>query len=161
SSVAGIKAFCATSSLRPASRLTCGVHALEYQVWLNWELTKQDLKEDLEMRSIVVVVLAVAPLGHGSGLGADTRITPNPEQLVRNLGGSIPRDKKLPNAKIVGINLDQTEVTDKDLKQLSNLRHLKMLALNGTAVSDAGMKDVAKLPTLVHLEVMVTKVTCT
>ena len=52
-----------------------------------------------------------------------------------------------------------TQITDAGLKDMAKLQQLKKLNLNGTKITDAGLKDVAKLKKLESLRLDGTKVT--
>jgi RNA polymerase sigma factor (sigma-70 family) len=65
-------------------------------------------------------------------------------------------------AEVIALDLSGTAVTDAGLKELARLRNLvKLEALNlsGTAVSDAGLKELARLRNLVKLDLRQSQVT--
>ena len=61
--------------------------------------------------------------------------------------------------RVVGVELQGTEINDADIAQLSGLTNLKYLHLDGTAVTDAGLANLAALVNLDTLSLDDTKVT--
>jgi len=57
------------------------------------------------------------------------------------------------------IDLSFTQITDAGLKEVAKLQQLTHLLLNYTQITDAGLKDVAKLQRLEALSLFGTKVT--
>ena len=71
------------------------------------------------------------------------------------------RDDNRPrsDAEIVEVSLRGTEVTDAGLKDLARLTNLTTLVLEVTQVTDAGLKDLARLTNLTTLDLRGTQVT--
>ncbi len=77
-----------------------------------------------------------------------------PLPLLQSFG--VPEDKKIRGTTISAqkfpslqyLNLQGTGVTDAGLKGICKLKHLHMLVLNDTAVTGAAMGDIAKIPEL-------------
>src|SRR5262245_16155251 len=79
--------------------------------------------------------------------------------LVVELGGTVTRDEKRAGKPIVGVSLSNTKVTDADLKELARLTELSSLGLSCTNVTDMGLKELPALPKLTRLYLSETKVT--
>ncbi|MBC8324449.1 MAG: hypothetical protein H8E27_02315 [Verrucomicrobia subdivision 3 bacterium] len=47
-------------------------------------------------------------------------------------------------AKVTRLDLSRTQITDADLKDVAKLKKLTRLHLNGTQITEAGLKDLAK-----------------
>ena len=62
------------------------------------------------------------------------------ERFVKKLGGDV---YALPNKPIWRVTLDDTDVTDADLKKLAGFKHLHDLWLGYTKITDAGLKNLA------------------
>jgi serine/threonine protein kinase len=60
---------------------------------------------------------------------------------------------------IEGIYLEESDVSDADLKQFATLRNLRTLRLNGTQITDVGLSHLSGLKALVELHVERTNVT--
>ena len=80
-----------------------------------------------------------------------------------NLGKTEVTDKGLEHLKdlksLVKLNLKETKITDAGLAQLAGLENLEYLNIYGTAVTDAGLQSLAGLKKLKKLYVWQTKVT--
>ena len=61
--------------------------------------------------------------------------------------------------KLRELYLSYTKITDAGLKELAKLQKLKGLYLSGTQITDAGLKELAKLKKLKYLQLSDTKVT--
>ena len=61
--------------------------------------------------------------------------------------------------KLTNLNLVNTQITDAGLKQVAKMQQLDELDLNDTQITDAGLKEVAKLQKLETLWVSDTQVT--
>ncbi len=79
--------------------------------------------------------------------------------FVESLHGKLTRDEKLPGKPVVEVNLASTAVTDAGLKQLAAFKSLSVLDLRNTAITDAGLKEIGKLNSLTQLIVGKTQVT--
>ena len=63
-------------------------------------------------------------------------------------------------AKVTLLSLDDgTKITDADLKELAKLQQLIILNLGDTKITDVGLKEVAKLPQLTRLWLDATQIT--
>jgi len=63
-------------------------------------------------------------------------------------------------AKVTLLSLDDgPKITDADLKELAKLQQLKVLNLGDTEITDVGLKEVAKLQQLTHLWLYNTPIT--
>src|SRR5437870_178159 len=80
-------------------------------------------------------------------------------KAVEKLGGKVTRDDKLPGKPVIGVNLGGTKVTDADLKELKDLKHLTSLNLGWAKVTDVGLKELKHLKQLTTLYLGGTKVT--
>jgi hypothetical protein len=80
-------------------------------------------------------------------------------KVIEKMGGTITRDKKAKDKPIVGVDLDNTIMTDAGLKHLVGLKQLRELYLRTTQVTDAGLKHLAGLKYLQTLALDETKVT--
>ncbi len=77
------------------------------------------------MRTLVFLALT------GDSLRAD-EAEESSAKAVEKLGGKVVRDEKSPDKSVVQVNLDSKPLTEDDLKQLTGLKHLQGLDLNGT-----------------------------
>lgn len=68
-------------------------------------------------------------------------------------------DPRVARGTIVSLDLHRTKVTDADLAQLVNFKHLHTLNLYGTAVTDEGLKSLAAMPNLQTLYLSSTRIT--
>ena len=110
----------------------------------------------------VLLIMAVA-LGQ-SGLAADEKpLITNPivEKAIRKeLNKPTGELAEADLAKVTLLSLDDgPKITDADLKELAKLQQLKVLNLGDTEITDAGLKEVAKLQQLTYLNLESTKVT--
>jgi len=80
-------------------------------------------------------------------------------KFVEGLGGKVTRDEKLPGKPVVGVNLDGTKMTDAGLKELAPLKNLTTLNLGNTQVTGVGLKELAPLKNLTTLNLNSTRVT--
>jgi hypothetical protein len=78
---------------------------------------------------------------------------------LEKLRARFARDPTRPGKPIVLVDLQSTEVTDADLKQLRALHRLHTLNLSGTQVTDAGLRELAAFRRLETLNLWHTKVT--
>ena len=62
-------------------------------------------------------------------------------------------------AKVPRLNLNDTKITDAGLKEVAKMQKLRGLSLDGTKITDASLKDIAKLQKLTNLDLLGTKVT--
>jgi tRNA A-37 threonylcarbamoyl transferase component Bud32 len=85
------------------------------------------------------------------------KVPESEEQAVRavqQLGGKISRDDKLPGKPVVSVSLAHTKAADADLRALAAFPQLRTLELQGTKVTDAGMKYVGELKDLQSLDLL-------
>jgi len=61
--------------------------------------------------------------------------------------------------KVIFLNLSDTQITDASLKEVAKLQKLHTLYLNRTQITDEGLKEVVKLQNLLELNLGNTKVT--
>ena len=61
--------------------------------------------------------------------------------------------------KVTRLYLRDPKITDADLKEVAKLQNLKSLYLNDTQITDAGLKELAKLQKLERLYLKDTKIT--
>jgi internalin A len=80
-------------------------------------------------------------------------------KAVEALGGKVTVDDKQPGKPVVGVNLDESKVTDNDLKQLKEFKKLQTLSLDSTKITDAGLKELKEITSLQALSLNGTKVT--
>jgi internalin A len=79
--------------------------------------------------------------------------------FVEKLGGRVARDEKLPGKPVNGVQLSFSAVTDAGLKELAPLQNLTRLGLDSTKVTDAGLKELVTLKNLQELYLYHTQVT--
>jgi hypothetical protein len=115
------------------------------------------------MRSILGAVLAVVIL---CGCSGQPSTAPNEPavRLVESLGGTVTRDDKQPGKPVIGVNLSghgpHRDVSDADLKELKEFKHLTTLNLYECGnVTDDGVKELKELKQLTSLSLGHTKVT--
>jgi internalin A len=79
--------------------------------------------------------------------------------FVAEMGGKVARDEKAPGKPVVAVDLEGTPVTDAGLKKLATLKNLSTPSLLRTHVTDAGLKELATLINLTALRLDGTAVT--
>src|SRR5947209_7558853 len=79
-------------------------------------------------------------------------------EAIKKLGGRVEVDAKRPGQPVVGVDLDNTKVTDAGLKVLKQLKSLQFLDM-GDNVTDAGLKELKELKHLQSLGLGYTEVT--
>jgi len=79
--------------------------------------------------------------------------------FVKQTGGSVSVDLKLPGAPVTGIDLHGTRTADSDLSLLEGLATLLTLNLYGTKITDAGLSHLAGLTGLQTLHLNDTAIT--
>jgi len=62
-------------------------------------------------------------------------------------------------ASVTELSLAGTQITDAGLKEVAKLKNLSVLSFSNTQITDAGLKEVAKLKELTELYLFGTKVT--
>src|ERR1700693_1879482 len=78
---------------------------------------------------------------------------------VEKLGGRVTVDAKRPSKPVVAVDLNGTKITDAGLKQLKELKELRELNLADTKITDAGLKELKDLKSLRTLCLWDTQVT--
>jgi len=78
---------------------------------------------------------------------------------ILKLGGKVERDEKLPDRPVAGIDLRGTKATDVGLKELQELKGLRILDLRDTQITDAGLKELKELKGLQTLDLRSTQIT--
>jgi Leucine-rich repeat (LRR) protein len=81
------------------------------------------------------------------------------ESNITELGGGVVRDEKRDGKPIIGVNLNDAKITDKELKVVGGLAKLQHLSLIRTPVTDAGLKELSGLKDLETLVLTRTQVT--
>ena len=81
------------------------------------------------------------------------------EKAIKDLGGQVTRDEA--GRAIVVVKFQGKGMTDAGLKELAGLKSLMVLDLWGTQVTDAGLKELAGLKNLQSLDLNFTEVTAT
>ena len=66
-------------------------------------------------------------------------------KTIEALGGRMGRAETLPGRPVTGVDLSGTRITDAGLKDLKELKGLRVLSLAGTRITDAGLKDLKEL----------------
>ena len=80
-------------------------------------------------------------------------------KFVESLRGRVERDGTKPDKPVVAVSLSG-QVTDADLKELANFKHLNRLSLQLCAkLTDAGLKELAPLKKLETLDLGYTPTT--
>ena len=135
------------------------------------------------MKQILLMMAAVVLVGCGSTkveppqaseaepqvVSKPTPVSPADEKLIADpiVEQVIRRRLKKPEGELTEADLENvtalelydTRITDADLKDLAKLQKLDRLWLFGTQITDVGLKDVAKLQKLTHLDLRRTKIT--
>ena len=71
--------------------------------------------------------------------------------FVNKLGGKFSRNEKLPGVPVIKVDLGGLKVTEAGVKELAKLSSLTELTV-GRGVTDAGLKEIAKLTNLARLD---------
>src|SRR5215471_1965049 len=96
------------------------------------------------MRVLALIALGILALGSRA---ADTRGTAD-TQWIEDAGGSVIRDAA---ARVTGVDLRASWVTDTDLRKLLRFPDLKYLDLSLTRITDQGMQELKNAPGIVEL----------
>ena len=97
-----------------------------------------------------------------SVLAADEKLIADPiveKAIRRQIGKPNGGLTKVDLAKVTMLALRSTKITDAGLKDIAKLQELIGLWLNGTDITGAGLMDTAKLQKLIHLNLDGTKIT--
>ena len=103
-------------------------------------------------------------LNLGDIIGQKYEAKPNSDPIVEK---AIRRSLKKPEGeltkadleKVTGLALGDTNITDAGLKEVAKLQNLGALDLCNTQITDAGLKEVAKLQNLTELWLVSTEIT--
>jgi hypothetical protein len=105
------------------------------------------------MKRLLVVVGLVLALEARAQADEEAAI-----KAIEKLGGQVYRDEKQPGKPVTQVDLNGTKVTDAGLKHLKELKELRSLDLSGTQVRDAGLKELKELKELRSLDLSDTEV---
>jgi len=110
------------------------------------------------MKQILLICALVALVGCQTANIAD----PIVEKAIRNHFSVEKPTGELTKAdlkRVTSLDLEDSKITDAGLKEVAKLQKLEYLALRATKITDAGHKEVAKLEKLRNLSLYSTKVT--
>jgi hypothetical protein len=117
------------------------------------------------MKQVLLMIAVVALVGCGEK--ATSKVVP--EKLIANpiVEEAIREALKKPTGeftkvdleKVRQFNLTETKITDAGLKDIAKLQNLTDLDLSRNQITDAGLKDIAKLQNLKGLDLNFTKIT--
>ena len=99
------------------------------------------------MKQVLVIMVAVVLVGQ-SVVADEEKLIADPivEKAIRfKLVGNVER--KLTEAdleKIIELSLESTKITDAGLKDVAKLQKLRVLYLKGTQITDAGVAELKK-----------------
>ncbi len=105
------------------------------------------------------LILLQAPLAAAAEWAQATGEQERAVQAIKKLGGTVTQDEKAPGRPVIGVRLDGSTLTDAGLKELAGFKQLQSLSLSGTKVTDAGLKQLAGLTQLQTLMLECTNVT--
>ena len=119
------------------------------------------------MKQILVMMAAVVLVGCGKKDLPETQAKKpqapkaTPEKLIADpiVEKAVREELEKPKGKlteadlekVAGLSLSATKITDAGLKDVAKLQQLIVLRLDGTHITDAGLKEVAKLQKLTVL----------
>ncbi len=119
------------------------------------------------MAGVKQILLMIAMVMGQSVLAADVVITNSivrdavAKKLKKPAGKFAPplklNEEELAN--VTHLDLAYTKITDAGLKELAKLQNLTVIYLNATQITDAGLKEVAKLQKLTKLYLFRTQIT--
>ena len=78
---------------------------------------------------------------------------------IMKLNSKVKRDETKPGNPVVDVALYAEEVTDADLKELAQFKHLRSLRLACAKVTGSGFKDLTQLEELTSLDLDLTELT--
>ncbi len=111
------------------------------------------------MLKITALAMSVLGLCLGSSARADDAEDKAVAIIWRDLRGRVTRDEKAPGKPVIEVTLQGTKVTDTGLKELAPLKNLTTLILQATKVTDSGLKELAHLKNLTTLHLQATPIT--
>ena len=112
------------------------------------------------MKQILVMMVAVVLVGQS--VAADEKLIADPliEKAVReNIGKPMGQLTEADLGKIMNLFLTNTQITDAGLKDVAKLQKLEELDLHDTQITDEGIRQLAKLQKLEGLDLSRTKIT--
>src|SRR5262245_58695846 len=80
-------------------------------------------------------------------------------KAIEKLRGRVTRDDQRTGKPVVDVDLTLAWITDVDLKQLKELKHLQSLELGFTEITDKGLKELKHLKCLQTLDLTGTRIT--
>ena len=110
------------------------------------------------MKQILLMMAAVVLVGCGKK--AEPFTDPIVEGAVRE-SLEKPEGELTVNdlEKVTGLDLSRTKITDAGLKEVARMQKIITLDLTGTKITDTGLKEVAKLQSLERLFLLATQTT--
>ena len=110
------------------------------------------------MKQILLMMTAVVLVGCGKK--AEPFTDPIVEGAVRE-SLEKPEGELTVNdlEKVTGLDLSRTKITDAGLKEVARMQKIITLDLTGTKITDTGLKEVAKLQSLERLFLLATQTT--
>ncbi len=80
-------------------------------------------------------------------------------EFIRRIGGKEYREETFPSRPLVRVNLEGSRITDDGIKELHPLKDLAHLNLSKTKITDEGLKDLPAIKTLLELDLSQTEIT--
>ena len=111
------------------------------------------------MKQIIVMMAAVLV---GQSVVGDEKLIADPlvEKAVRSRINKFKGElTKADLGQVVSVNFGNSKITDAGVKELAKMQQLTFLILVNTKITDAGLKELAKLQRLKTLSLVGTKVT--
>lgn len=112
-------------------------------------------KHSMSARCFLLPPLFVLLVGGGSQAKDEAKGL----KVVETLGGKVVRDDKVEGNPIIEVDLDETRVTDTELKELIGMKQLRALSLRQTEVTDVGLRELTGLKQIRRLDLGRTIVT--
>ena len=114
------------------------------------------------MKQVLLLCAMVMGQSDQSVLAADEKLIADPiveKAIRRQIGKPKGGLTKVDLAKVTMLALRSTKITDAGLKEIAKLQKLELLNLNSTQITDAGLKEIAKLQKLELLNLNDTNIT--
>jgi Leucine-rich repeat (LRR) protein len=114
------------------------------------------------MKQVLLLCAMVMGQSDQSVLAADEKLIADPiveKAIRRQIGKPKGGLTKVDLAKVTMLALRSTKITDAGLKEIAKLQKLEILNLSDTKITDAGLKEIAKLQKLEILYLNFTKIT--